>query len=94
MPSALGLLEQREGAARQRGTGLQAELREAEAAWQRFVIACGASRIKVFSSLESTYSSGPRGSPSYDRAYRSRTRWALARKSRSWMKIQDGTARA
>lgn len=35
----MGLLEERERAARQRVEVLQAELREAEAAWERFVIA-------------------------------------------------------
>ncbi|MFE6665907.1 hypothetical protein ACFVFH_20410 [Streptomyces sp. NPDC057697] len=35
----MGLLEERERAARQRVEGLQAELRDAEAAWERFVIA-------------------------------------------------------
>ncbi|WP_331742794.1 DUF1631 domain-containing protein (plasmid) [Streptomyces sp. NBC_00868] len=39
MPSVMGLLEERERAARQRVDVLQAELREAEAAWERFVIA-------------------------------------------------------
>ncbi|MFF0747125.1 hypothetical protein ACFYVL_42745 [Streptomyces sp. NPDC004111] len=39
MPSVMGLLEERERAARQRVDVLQAELREAEAVWQRFVIA-------------------------------------------------------
>jgi hypothetical protein len=39
MPSVMGLLEERERAARQRVEVLQAELREAEAAWERFVIA-------------------------------------------------------
>ncbi|MEU3071818.1 MULTISPECIES: hypothetical protein [Streptomyces] len=39
MPSVLGLLEERERAARQRMEALQAELREAEAVWERFVIA-------------------------------------------------------
>ncbi|MCI0385084.1 hypothetical protein [Streptomyces sp. CNQ085] len=39
MPSVMGLLEERERAARQRVEVLQAELREAEAVWQRFVIA-------------------------------------------------------
>ncbi|WP_241911126.1 hypothetical protein [Streptomyces sp. DH-12] len=39
MPSVLGLLEERERAARQRVEALQAELREAEAVWERFVIA-------------------------------------------------------
>ncbi|MBB5940451.1 hypothetical protein [Streptomyces zagrosensis] len=39
MPSVMGLLEERERAARQRVEVLQAELREAEGAWQRFVIA-------------------------------------------------------
>ncbi|MFD7561490.1 hypothetical protein ACFV9E_44330 [Streptomyces sp. NPDC059835] len=39
MPSVMGLLEERERAARQRVDALQAELREAEAAWERFVIA-------------------------------------------------------
>ncbi|MFI6449748.1 hypothetical protein [Kitasatospora sp. NPDC050543] len=39
MPSVMGLLEERERAARQRVEALQAELREAEAAWERFVIA-------------------------------------------------------
>ncbi|MFY4719741.1 hypothetical protein [Streptomyces sp. LaBMicrA B280] len=39
MPSVMGLLEERERAARQRVEDLQAELREAEAVWQRFVIA-------------------------------------------------------
>lgn len=35
----MGLLEERERAARQRVEALQAELREAEAAWERFMIA-------------------------------------------------------
>ncbi|MFI1314269.1 hypothetical protein ACH4TS_29675 [Streptomyces albidoflavus] len=39
MPSVMGLLEERERAARQRVEVLQAELREAEAVWERFVIA-------------------------------------------------------
>jgi hypothetical protein len=39
MPSVLGLLEERERAARQRVRVLQAGLREAEAVWERFVIA-------------------------------------------------------
>ncbi|MFJ1754946.1 hypothetical protein ACIOHG_18680, partial [Kitasatospora sp. NPDC088134] len=39
MPSVVGLLEERERAARQRVEALQAELREAEAVWERFVIA-------------------------------------------------------
>ncbi|MGP4092600.1 hypothetical protein [Streptomyces sp. KR55] len=39
MPSVMGLLEEQERAARQRVEVLQAELREAEAAWERFVIA-------------------------------------------------------
>ncbi|MFF7987188.1 hypothetical protein ACFZDK_50340 [Streptomyces sp. NPDC007901] len=39
MPSVMGLLEERERAARQRVDALQAELREAEAACERFVIA-------------------------------------------------------
>jgi hypothetical protein len=39
MPSVMGLLEERERAARQRVDALQAELREAEAVWERFVIA-------------------------------------------------------
>ncbi|NJQ00465.1 hypothetical protein [Streptomyces zingiberis] len=39
MPSVMGLLEDRERAARQRVEALQAELREAEAVWERFVIA-------------------------------------------------------
>ncbi|MFD7731287.1 hypothetical protein ACFV6F_12980 [Kitasatospora phosalacinea] len=39
MPSVMGLLEERERAARQRVEALQAELREAEAACERFVIA-------------------------------------------------------
>ncbi|WP_331730135.1 hypothetical protein OHV05_35660 (plasmid) [Kitasatospora sp. NBC_00070] len=39
MPSVMGLLEERERAARQRVEVLQAELREAEATWERFVIA-------------------------------------------------------
>ncbi|WP_086831184.1 hypothetical protein [Streptomyces sp. NRRL B-24572] len=39
MPSVMGLLEERERAARQRVEVLQAELWEAEAAWERFVIA-------------------------------------------------------
>jgi hypothetical protein len=39
MPSVMGLLEERERAARQRVELLQAELREAEAAWERFMIA-------------------------------------------------------
>ncbi|MCU7827261.1 MULTISPECIES: hypothetical protein [unclassified Kitasatospora] len=39
MPSVMGLLEERERIARQRVDALQAELREAEAAWERFVIA-------------------------------------------------------
>ncbi|MET7889500.1 hypothetical protein [Streptomyces avermitilis] len=38
MPSVMGLLEERERAARQRVEALQAELREAEAVWERFVI--------------------------------------------------------
>ncbi|MFD5922246.1 hypothetical protein ACFVYP_36030 [Kitasatospora sp. NPDC058201] len=38
MPSVMGLLEERERTARQRVEALQAELREAEAAWERFVI--------------------------------------------------------
>ena len=45
--------------------------------------------MEVFSSLETTYSSSPSGTPSNVRAYRSRTRWALARKLGSRMKIQD-----
>ncbi|CAM5515485.1 hypothetical protein STENM223S_03185 [Streptomyces tendae] len=39
MPSVMGLLEERERVARQRVDALQAELREAEAVWERFVIA-------------------------------------------------------
>ncbi|MFT9787046.1 hypothetical protein ACMZ5E_12555 [Streptomyces rhizosphaericola] len=39
MPSVMGLLEERERDARRRVEVLQAELREAEAVWQRFVIA-------------------------------------------------------
>ncbi|MFD5463063.1 hypothetical protein ACFWIQ_09585 [Kitasatospora sp. NPDC127059] len=39
MPSVMGLLEERERTARQRVEALQAELREAEAVWERFVIA-------------------------------------------------------
>jgi hypothetical protein len=39
MPSVMGLLDERERAARQRVEALQVELREAEAAWERFVIA-------------------------------------------------------
>ncbi|MEV7025512.1 hypothetical protein [Kitasatospora sp. NPDC093558] len=39
MPSVMGLLEERERAARQRVEALQAELRAAEAAWERLVIA-------------------------------------------------------
>ncbi|MBT2471808.1 hypothetical protein J7E97_29070 [Streptomyces sp. ISL-66] len=39
MPSVMGLLEERERAARQRVDALQADLREAEAEWERFVIA-------------------------------------------------------
>jgi len=39
MPSVVGLLEERERAAWQRVEALQAELEEAEAAWERFVIA-------------------------------------------------------
>ncbi|WP_327073886.1 hypothetical protein OG196_23835 [Kitasatospora purpeofusca] len=39
MPSVMGLLEERERSARQRVEALQAELREAEAVWERFVIA-------------------------------------------------------
>ncbi|MFD3699701.1 hypothetical protein ACFWUZ_26855 [Streptomyces sp. NPDC058646] len=39
MPSVTGLLEEREHAARQRVEVLQAELQEAEAAWERFVMA-------------------------------------------------------
>ncbi|MFB7215507.1 hypothetical protein [Streptomyces sp. NPDC056255] len=39
MQSVMGLLEERERAARQRVEALQAELREAEAVWERFVIA-------------------------------------------------------
>jgi len=39
MPSVMGLLEERERAARQRVEALQAELREADAALERFVIA-------------------------------------------------------
>lgn len=35
----MGLLKERERAARQRVEALQAELREAEAAWERFAIA-------------------------------------------------------
>ncbi|MFC8449027.1 hypothetical protein [Kitasatospora sp. NPDC057223] len=38
MPSVMGLLEERERAARQRVEVLQAELQEAEATWERFVI--------------------------------------------------------
>ncbi|MFF2630478.1 hypothetical protein ACFVUN_32525 [Kitasatospora griseola] len=36
MPSVMGLLEERERAARQRVEALQAELQEAEATWKRF----------------------------------------------------------
>ncbi|MFE6869314.1 hypothetical protein ACFVFS_22520 [Kitasatospora sp. NPDC057692] len=39
MPSVMGLLEERERAARRRVEALQAEFREAEAVWERFVIA-------------------------------------------------------
>ena len=39
MPSVMGLLEERERAARQRVEVLQVELREAQAVWERFVIA-------------------------------------------------------
>ena len=39
MPSVMGLLEERERAARQRVEALQAELQEAEATWKRFVTA-------------------------------------------------------
>ncbi|MFJ2805071.1 hypothetical protein [Kitasatospora sp. NPDC087271] len=39
MPSVMGLLEERERAARQRVEALQVELREAEVVWERFVIA-------------------------------------------------------
>ncbi|MFI8086612.1 hypothetical protein ACIF6L_38210 [Kitasatospora sp. NPDC086009] len=39
MPSVMGLLEERERVARQRVEVLQVELREAEAAWERLVIA-------------------------------------------------------
>ncbi|MFF2821316.1 hypothetical protein ACFVT9_38060 [Kitasatospora cineracea] len=39
MPSVMGLLEERERVARQRVEALQAELQEAEAVWERFVIA-------------------------------------------------------
>jgi hypothetical protein len=39
MPSVMGLLEERERVARQRVEVLQAELQEAEAAWERSVIA-------------------------------------------------------
>ncbi|MFJ9522675.1 hypothetical protein ACIRPK_31070 [Kitasatospora sp. NPDC101801] len=39
MPSVMGLLEERERAARQRVEVLRAELQEAEAVWERFVIA-------------------------------------------------------
>ncbi|MFD4956728.1 hypothetical protein [Streptomyces sp. NPDC058451] len=39
MPSVMGLLEERERVARQRVEVLQAQLREAEADWERFVIA-------------------------------------------------------
>ncbi|MCG7203666.1 hypothetical protein [Streptomyces arenae] len=39
MPSVIRLLEERERAARQQVEALQSELREAEAAWERFVIA-------------------------------------------------------
>ncbi|WP_063749091.1 hypothetical protein [Streptomyces sp. NRRL B-24484] len=39
MPSVIGLLEERERVARQRVEALQSELRETEAAWERFVIA-------------------------------------------------------
>ncbi|MFF4345703.1 hypothetical protein ACFY00_38085 [Kitasatospora sp. NPDC001540] len=39
MPSVMGLLEERERAARQRVEALQAELREAESVWERLVIA-------------------------------------------------------
>lgn len=38
MPSVMGLLEEREHAARLRVEALQAELWEAEAVWERFVI--------------------------------------------------------
>ncbi|MDH6711413.1 hypothetical protein P3T27_008171 [Kitasatospora sp. MAA19] len=38
MPSVMGLLEERERAARQRVEVLRAELQEAEAVWERFVI--------------------------------------------------------
>ncbi len=38
MPSVVGLLEERERAARQRMEVLRAELREAEVTWERFVI--------------------------------------------------------
>ncbi|MER7850306.1 hypothetical protein ABTZ03_40970 [Kitasatospora sp. NPDC096077] len=39
MPSMMGLPEERERVARQRVETLQAELRDVEAAWERFVIA-------------------------------------------------------
>ncbi|MFF4838395.1 hypothetical protein [Streptomyces sp. NPDC001315] len=39
MPSVMGLLEERERVARQRVEALEAELREAEAVWERFVTA-------------------------------------------------------
>lgn len=39
MPSVMGLLEERERAARQRVEVLQAQVREAEATWERLVIA-------------------------------------------------------
>ncbi|MFF2901989.1 hypothetical protein [Streptomyces sp. NPDC057966] len=39
MPSVMGLLEERERAAGQRVEVLQAELREAEASWEGFMIA-------------------------------------------------------
>ncbi|MFE5302230.1 hypothetical protein [Streptomyces sp. NPDC056632] len=39
MPSVMGLLEERERTARQRVEILEAELREAQAVWQRLVIA-------------------------------------------------------
>ncbi|WP_431676040.1 hypothetical protein [Kitasatospora sp. KL5] len=54
MPSVMGLLEERERAARQRVEALQAELREAEAAWERFVIA----RETVFEVLAQPRRSG------------------------------------
>ncbi|MBL3671707.1 hypothetical protein JL475_38850 [Streptomyces sp. M2CJ-2] len=39
MPSMMGVPEERARTARQRVEALQAELREAEAVWERFVIA-------------------------------------------------------